>query len=164
MYPIVRIKILSLSPQPNLCHLSNEMNKILVSLLWTFMRPLCLHKAVKMQPLNLLNCTRVTLLSRTRTCYTACIACLYLHVILHDDMYPNPSYSSLPQQFASQPHLHLCFLKTRMHNQTLFEIEKHLPNLWPLEQIEQILAQSFHVLLSPNPNRELHVIGKSPHM
>jgi len=39
-----------------------------------------------------------------------------------------------------------------------------LPNLWPLEQIEQILSQSMHVLLSLNPNRELHVTGKSPHM
>ena len=96
--------------------------------------------------------------------YIACIACLYLHIILHVDMYPNPFYSSLPQQFASQPHLQPCFLKTRMHNQTLLEIEKHLPNLWPLEQIEQILSKSFHVLLNPNPNRELHVTVESPHM
>ena len=62
------------------------------------------------------------------------------------------------------PHLQPSFFETRMHNQTLLEIEKHLPNLWPLEQIEQILSQSFHVLLSPNPNRELRVTGKSPHM
>ena len=84
-------------------------------------------------------CTRVIRLSWTRTCYIACIVCLYL--LLHDDMYPNPSFSSLPQQFASQPHLHPSFLQTRIHNQTVFEIEEHLPNFWPLEQIEQILSQ-----------------------
>ena len=146
------------------------MNKILVRRSSEhIMRPLCLHKAVKMQPTEF-PCFQGLLDSpETRTCYS-CIHCIVY------------TFTSFCMTICIQILLILLYLKSiclseshyaplrNSQNQNCIIIHNTFrnwkasvcTNLWPLEQIEQILSQvTMHVLLRLNPNRELHVTERN---